>query len=155
MPEPYDSTADTREHIKNVREGINTILENLETRSVLHDRSKLQDPEKACFDIVTPKLKHLKYGSEEYRAELRAMKPALDHHYAANDHHPEHFGEDGILGMSLMAILEMLADWRAAGMRHDPPNPLSNSIAYNSNRFKMPPYLTQIFYTTAKELGWL
>ena len=32
----------------------------------------------------------LTYGSDEYKACLTEMKPALDHHYAANRHHPEH-----------------------------------------------------------------
>jgi len=40
---------------------------------------------------MTPKLAGSTYGSEEYKAFLGQMKPALDHHYAVNDHHPEHF----------------------------------------------------------------
>lgn len=150
----YDSTEDTLKHIGQVQSGLFEIGNNLGGRSKVHDQSKLEPPEKEAFDIATPKLAGLVYGSDEYRAALREIKPALKHHYAVNDHHPEHYGEDGILSMSLMAILEMLADWRAAGMRHDPPNTLSNSIAHNSARFKMPPYLTQILYNTARELGW-
>jgi hypothetical protein len=56
--------------------------------------------------------------------------------------------------MSLIAILEMLADWKAAGERHDSPTSLNQSIAYNSTRFDIPPYLTQILYNTVRELGW-
>lgn len=154
MSETYDSTPDTQAHISKVYEAIRHVQFNLNRRALVHDESKLEEPEKSAFDQVTPKLKHLVYGSEEYRACLREMKPALDHHYQVNDHHPEHYGEDGVLGMSLMSIIEMLADWKAAGERHDPPTGLNQSIAYNSVRFKMPQYLTQILYNTTRELGW-
>jgi hypothetical protein len=154
MSEPYDSTLDTAAHIRQVQEAIFVVVDKLAGRALVHDASKLAEPEKSAFDQATPRLKHLKYGSDEYRAALREIKPALEHHYQANDHHPEHYGEDGILGMSLMAIIEMLADWKAAGERHDPPTGLNQSIAFNSVRFKMPQYLTQIFYNTARELGW-
>ena len=152
--EPYDSTEDTKKHITTVRRALQEVVANFNQRALFHDRSKLEEPEKACFDLMTPRLKHLKYGSDEYKASLREIKPALAHHYRENDHHPEHYGEEGILGMSMMAIIEMLCDWKAAGERHDPPTGLYQSIAYNSVRFKIPAYLTQIFYNTAKELGW-
>jgi hypothetical protein len=153
-PGQYDSTADTNEHISRVCDALARVRENLAARASRHDRSKLEEPEKSAFDFATPKLKDLAYGSEEYRAALREIKPALEHHYAVNDHHPEHYPVDGVLGMSLMAIVEMLADWKAAGERHDPPTGLNRSIAHNAVRFKIPAYLTQIFYNTARELGW-
>lgn len=43
-------------------------------------------------------------GCDEYRACLREMKPALEHHYASNSHHPEHYS-NGIQGMSLFDLL--------------------------------------------------
>jgi hypothetical protein len=150
----YDSTLDTKEHISRVAGELVLVMGNLAMRATLHDKSKLDEPEKSAFDQATPKLKNLVYGSEEYRACLREIKPALNHHYSVNDHHPEFYGEDGVLGMSLMAIIEMLCDWKVAGDRHDPPTGLNKSIAYNSVRFKIPAYLTQILYTTARELGW-
>ncbi len=59
-------------------------------RFTCHDRSKTESPEVECFDEYTPKLKGATYGSDEYKQWLAEMKPALDHHYAANRHHPEH-----------------------------------------------------------------
>lgn len=150
----YDSNLETQAHMSRVGMAINEVIFDLHQRALIHDLSKLESPEKEAFDKVTPLLKSLEYGSKEYRATLREFKPALDHHYAHNDHHPEHYPGDGVLGMSLMAILEMLADWKAAGERHEPPTGINRSIALNSVRFKMPPYLTQIFYNTARELGW-
>src|SRR3981081_1185912 len=89
--EPYDSTLDTQAHISRVGMALNEVLKNLENRALVHDASKLEPPEKEAFDVATPKLKDLKYGSDEYRAALREIKPALEHHYSANDHHPEHY----------------------------------------------------------------
>jgi hypothetical protein len=150
----YDSTIDTKEHIARVAGNLNLISFNLSHRSIVHDASKLKTPEKEAFDILTPRLKNLQYGSEEYRASLRELKPALEHHYQYNSHHPEHW-PNGVADMSLMDILEMLADWKAAGERHVPPNSLENSIAHNAERFHLSPELTKILFSTARELNWI
>jgi hypothetical protein len=47
------------------------------------------------------------------------MGDGLMHHDAHNRHHPEFFGEDGVDGMTLVDVIEMLADWKAASERHD------------------------------------
>jgi hypothetical protein len=47
------------------------------------------------------------------------MGDGLKHHYSHNRHHPEFFGEDGVDGMTLVDLIEMLADWKAATERHD------------------------------------
>jgi len=85
-----DSTIETKAHIKRVQDMLDIITTRLSLRWVHHDDSKLVDPEKSVFDVVTEKLKGMTYGSEEYKASLAEMKPALDHHYANNRHHPEH-----------------------------------------------------------------
>lgn len=148
-----DSTQDTLDHIDKVRKRILSIVGNLVARSDVHDLSKLSEPEKSAFDILTPKLKGLTYGSEEYRACLRELKPALDHHYAKNSHHPEFYVE-GVSGMSLMDLIEMISDWKAAGERHDPPNSILDSIEKNTSRFNLSPDLKQILLNTVRELGW-
>lgn len=87
----YDSTKDTQAHIDRVAELLNQAADELRRRGSVHDQSKLADPEKALFDEYTPKLKDCTYGSDEYKAFLAGLKPALDHHYANNSHHPEHY----------------------------------------------------------------
>lgn len=94
MPD-YDSRPETQEHIDRVRWFMQRVLNNLAERMSVHDASKLVEPELAAFDIATPKLAGLEYGSEEYKQSLRDLGPALEHHYAENDHHPEH-GSPGI-----------------------------------------------------------
>ncbi len=77
---------------------------NILRRALVHDASKLEEPEKSAFDrLKALSLSGMAYGSDEYRACLRAEKPAIQHHYKANSHHPEFYpqGETGIVGAML------------------------------------------------------
>ena len=118
----YESRPETYAHIAEVRGLLLKGVMDLLRRSHHHDQSKLEPPEVETFNEFTPKLKDLTYGSDEYRECLRAMKPALEHHYAHNRHHPEHFA-NGVLGMDLFDLVEMLSDWIAASRRTRPPAP--------------------------------
>lgn len=143
----YDSEAETRKHIARVNELLLLCVKELCNRAVKHDASKLTDAEKPYFDVETPKLKSLKFGSEEYNASLAAIKPALDHHYATNSHHPQ-FYEDGIEGMDLFDLIEMICDWKAAGERND--GDIEESIQINAVRFGMSAQLKTIFINHAR-----
>lgn len=147
----FDSTNATLEHIGVVRKLMGEAIDDLNRRSCAHDASKLQSPEKEIFDEFTPKLQGSTYGSEEYKEFLKGMKPALDHHYAHNSHHPEHY-ENGIRGMSLLDLVEMICDWKAATMRHADGD-LLRSIEINQKRFGYSDELKGILLNTAKELG--
>ena len=147
----YDSTADTKRHIRRVRRLLRECIGDLKQRAIDHDRSKLEEPEKSVFDRVTPQLAGSTYGSEEYSAFLADMKPALDHHYAENDHHPEHFA-DGIHGMDLIQLLEMVCDWKAASERHANGDIL-RSIEINAKRFGYSPELEGVLRRTAERLA--
>jgi hypothetical protein len=191
----YDSTQDTKKHIETVRGFLGDIQGNIAGRSLLHDQSKLDEPEKSMYDEFTPKLRGSTYGSDEYNHFLKDMGVALKHHYENNTHHPEHYkmwqcpicggvfnSEDapigitdirlcpkcsshgaiyesavvpvtGIYGMSLLDLIEMLADWKAAGMRHANGN-IEQSLEINRKRFDMSDQLFEIFKNTVKELGW-
>jgi hypothetical protein len=146
----YDSTEDTKKHIAKVAQYIDKAVDNLRNRALVHDDSKLHDPEKAAWDEATPKLAELTYGSEEYRATLRAIKPAVQHHYQHNSHHPEYW-ENGIKDMSLLDLLEMLCDWKAASERTKDGD-LLGSLDHNQERFGYSDELASILRNTAKEL---
>ena len=148
----YDSTKDTQAHIDRVAELLNQAADELRRRGSVHDQSKLADPEKALFDEYTPKLKDCTYGSDEYKAFLAGLKPALDNHYAKNSHHPEHYPE-GVAGMDLFDLVEMFFDWKAATERMASGN-IHKSIEINKDRFKMDPQVAAIFSNTAKRLGY-
>jgi hypothetical protein len=145
-----DSTKETLEHIKKVNAYLGQCATALIQRGIVHDQSKLESPEKEMFDEVTDVLKGITYGSNEYKAQLEKLKPALAHHYAHNSHHPEHY-VTGIDGMNLLDIIEMLVDWKAASERHKDGD-IYRSIEINAERFKMSEQLVNIFKNTANVL---
>ena len=149
-----DSTEDTQEHIRKVQARLQEAISNLTIRAAYHDRSKLAEPEKSVLDAKAGALGELRYGTAEYAAALAAvdMQPFLAHHYAHNDHHPQHY-QDGVNGMSLLAILEMLADWKAAGERVKEGS-MAQSLEVNKGRFGLSDQLYAIIVNTARELGW-
>lgn len=151
---PQDSVPDTLAHIKRVRELIDVAIYKLDKRSDVHDQSKLWEPEKSAFDrLKSLSLSGMAYGSEEYRACLRKEKPAIEHHYKANSHHPEYF-ENGVDGMSLFDVLEMLLDWKAATERMKDGGDIRASLVHNTERFKLSPQLVAILENTIKEMHW-
>ena len=148
----YDSTFDTQDHIGKVQKRIQEIRANLAGRAIRHDASKLEEPEKSGYDVLTAKLADLVYGSDEYRAALAEAKPTIDHHYAHNRHHPGHWTYD-IKSMSLLDIIEMLCDWKAASERTKQGS-IAASLAHNRMRFQIDDQLAAILENTVTELGW-
>ena len=144
-----DSTIETKKHISTVRDLIYIVVKELNSRTIKHDQSKLESLEKEIFDEYTPKLKNTTYGSEEYKQFLKEMKPALDNHYKKNRHHPEHY-ENGIQDMTIVDIVEMIADWAAATKRHA-DGCIGTSIVKNAERFGFGEDLVKIFLNTARE----
>jgi hypothetical protein len=165
-----DSRPDTWQHIHEVRSLLARVIADLMRRQEDHDQSKLVSPEVEVFDEMTQRLKQSTYGSEEYKGFLARMKPALDHHYAANAHHPEHFTGSrcvqcgnseaepctcggpresmaGVRGMSLLDLLEMLCDWKAATRRHADGD-IRRSIEINQKRFGYSDELKRILLNT-------
>jgi len=151
------------------------VIRELTNREANHDASKLEGPEREIFDEYTPKLRDTTYGSDEYKGYLEGMGPALDHHYANNRHHPEHFnyyecngcfkrfGEmpncckycgysqftirSDISQMNLIDIVEMLCDWKAATLRHADGD-IHKSIDFNKTRFGFSDEMAQVLHNT-------
>lgn len=144
----YDSTQDTYEHITAVRKALVTVRWLLELRGLMHDNSKRFEPEKSMYDKWVPKLREAKYGSDEYKAALAGMGEGLRHHYALNPHHPEHFN-DGIKGMSLIDVIEMVCDWHASATARGKPV----NVQANAERFGIPPELVAIIENTLRLLA--
>jgi hypothetical protein len=119
-------------------------------RGAQHDRSKMEEPELSIFNKCTERLRGMTYGSPDYLAALGDMKPALEHHYASNRHHPEHYPQ-GIRGMNLVDLMELFCDWAAACRRHADGD-LRKSIEINQKRFNMGDELTQILRNTVEVL---
>ena len=150
-PEKIATTkAETMRHILTVRSLMIGCVQELLIRANLHDESKLSPPEDAAFAVLTPKLAEVEYGSKEYKACLHEIKPAIEHHYQHNSHHPQHH-EDGVNGMDLFNLLEMLVDWKAAGFRQVGSS-MEKSLEINAKRFNMPKALVRLLENT---LHWI
>jgi len=142
------TNAETHKHIETVRKYMRMFAVELLKRGEGHDASKLSDDERPTFTEYTSRLKGMTYGSEEYQKCLDEMKVALDHHYAKNRHHPEHFA-NGIDGMTLIDLIEMFCDWFASSERHSDGNILK-SIDKNKERFSMTDQTTEVLKNTAE-----
>jgi len=146
MTNLYDSTVDVMEHKERVEYWIRNFISQLKGRSKVHDDSKLREPEKAMFDIWVPELKRREFGSDEYKQALVEMGEGLKHHYDSNRHHPEHY-ENGINGMTIMDLVEMLCDWMAAAQAKKSRIDLS----YLAERFGISDQLVEIIANTLRE----
>lgn len=141
-----DCKKDTLLHINQVREFMMKSSTKLLNRAVEHDKSKLEYPELEIFTRYTPKLKSLTYGSQEYKKSLEGLGEALKHHYANNSHHAEHY-ENGIDGMDLFDLVEMICDWKSAVMRHDDGD-IYKSLEINKERYNIDDQLYNILKNT-------
>ena len=141
----------SQSHIAAVRGYLMQAIGNLQSRLLEHDASKLQEPERSAYEGLDERLEGVEYGTEAYRQGIKEhLGPALQHHYAHNSHHPEHYG-DGITGMSLLDLLEMLADLRA--VCDDKGKPAIN-LEVTKRIHNMSDDVYDILVNTIKELGW-
>lgn len=149
----YDSRADVLEHRKQVRKLIQQVVAELIDRQVHHDASKLCEPEKSLYDEFKPKLEKVElefgYGSPQYESLVKELNVAFHHHFEVNRHHPEHF-ENGVSGMTLIDVVEMLCDWTASAGRYGK----SPSIEANQRRFGISNQLAEILQNTVEEMNW-
>ena len=127
---------------------LTSFIEEIDERMINHDKSKLEEPEKHEFDIYTPRIQEAILGTPMYEYFLKELKKALRHHYRYNRHHPEHFG-NGMNGMTIMDITEMLCDWMATSERHDNSS-IYDSIEILSNRFNYTAPMKKILSNTCE-----
>jgi hypothetical protein len=142
---PYDSRPDILTHIHQVRDRLEVFATELLRRGSVHDASKFSDAEKPAFDLVTPLLRGVTYGSPEYQALEDRVRPALEHHYQHNSHHPEFYGNQGIAGMDLFDVVEMVCDW-IASVAGRPGGDLN--LTYNLENFGIDSQLASILANT-------
>ena len=153
---PYRERAidDTQEHIRAVHNNIETIAIDLVTRGNAHDRSKFEEVELgplAEMKEVEDREGPVEFGTPEYSARTAMLGDMWKHHVEHNDHHPEHF-QNGIAGMNLMQIVEMLCDWQAASEQRDPSKTMN--ITFCVEKYGISADARAILSNTADSLGW-
>lgn len=158
---PYNAADETRKHIDRVRANIEAITADLHQRAQVHDESKFDPIEMDILQKVGElnRREPAPFGTPEYDARKATMGPMLEHHYAANDHHPEHYEFErggsfvnGVAGMNLMALVEMFANWAAAAADRDPDGTMN--LTFACQKYEIPPMLESVFRNTADALGF-
>ena len=137
-------------HIVEVKGLLLIAIKELLKKANRHDASKLQSPEIDLFSKYIPELAKIQYGSKQYKQALKKLRPALDHHYAKNAHHPNHYVK-GIKGMNLFDLVEMICDWISSAKRHQTGD-VKQSIILNQKRFGYSDDLKLILFNTLKVL---
>ena len=133
----------TKKHVERVRYWIGRIVEALTLAGIQHDASKLQEPESTFFARWHDQLNSTKHGTPQYNRILGQMADGLVLHFQGNRHHPEHHF-DGIAGMNLIDLTEMICDWLAASDRKGE----TINWPYASERFGIEPQLLAILRNT-------
>jgi len=144
----YDFDSDISSHIENVKKKMMTISGSIWDRGIHHDESKLHDPEYSAYKEFTPKLADIAYQSPEYKLITHdpEFRSAIDHHKSINPHHPEYY-EDGVNGMDLIDVVEMLCDWKAASERHKNAS-WEDGFKINCEKYNIGPQLSKILWNT-------
>lgn len=116
-----------------VRKYLLQLAHRLEERALLHDLSKLQLDEFGGFIEIQQIARGHRIDSEEYKASIQAEVVNL--HLSRNSHHPEYY-PDGLWGMNLLDMIEMVIDWQAASETYGKAT-LLEALPIQKERFKM------------------
>lgn len=147
MPSEY--VKDLVDHKQRVAKYMQIVANELSKRAAIHDNSKFSPEEYEAYESAFPDLQRYAYGTPEFKAVLDTIQPAIQHHYAVNDHHPEFF-EQGINQMSLVQVIEMICDWIAASERSQ--TDIGKGLEINKQRFGIDDQLCAIIKTTIEAL---
>ena len=96
-------------HKKSVKKRMLYLAEEIAKRAEKHDDSKLRPPE-VNWLIQMDKEPRVEYGSPEYFEKMKRWDKFFKHHYKNNSHHPAHYNEQGIYGMTIVDLVEMMCD---------------------------------------------
>ena len=146
---PSDYVKDLVDHKRRVATYMLLVAYELSKRAAIHDNSKFTEQEFKAYELAFPELQKHAYGSPEFQAALDTIKPAIAHHYAANDHHPEYF-EQGINDMNLVQLVEMACDWLAASERSQ--KDVKAGLEINRERFGIDEQLYGVIKNTLDAL---
>lgn len=144
---------DVLRHREKVQQNVDDIVRVLKVRGQSHDLSKMERLETLCYMEPVHMLNNtdIQFGTEEYAEQTSKMGEGLKHHIKVNDHHIEHHAE-GLKGMSLCMLLEMLCDWKAAAERNGGVFDVERSINHVLKDREHGEIVAAILRNTVKEL---
>jgi uncharacterized protein DUF5662 len=136
------------EHRDRVAKNLIRFAIDLQERALVHDDSKFGPDEFPIYASMMDEFTEHPFGTPGYFRAKEAISEATKKHFAANRHHPEHF-ENGVEGMTVVDLLEMLADWKAATLNNPKkPGDMQRSLDYAVDKYKIDPQLALILWNT-------
>ena len=97
------------DHKKKVKDRMLFLAKEIIKRAEEHDDSKLKPPE-INWLIEMDKEPKVEYGTPEYFEKIKRWDKFFKHHYKNNSHHPAHYNEQGVYGMTIVDLVEMMCD---------------------------------------------
>lgn len=97
------------DHKKKVKDRMLFLAKEIIKRAEEHDDSKLKPPE-INWLIEMDKEPKVEYGTPEYFEKIKKWDKFFKHHYKNNNHHPAHYNEQGVYGMTIVDLVEMMCD---------------------------------------------
>lgn len=154
MEKNYEFENETRKHVAMVSNYIAGIVNELLMRAVTHDLSKFDSPEFQIFEQNMPAYKSATPGSDEYKKCLDNMKPAFDHHYKMNRHHPEYFVinekdlklEHALSRLTIIDLIQTFVDWLSTANRQN--YSVFEFLDKMAQKYNIHPQLLQILRNT-------
>jgi hypothetical protein len=103
----------TYAHILEVGRLMSVLTAEMSARALTHDKSKMLVEDARIYARMAKEMSGLPYGTPAYKAVFEKYRLFIRNHHISNRHHPEYFS-DGIRGMNLVDLSEMLCDWIAS-----------------------------------------
>ena len=159
MKNPTDMTQEelvgavaTMLHIQEVQKVMKYLTDELTHLASRHDRSKLEDPEELkAYGAIATAMVGVTFGSPGYKRIIEDNREAVTQHKANNSHHPEAYG--GVDKMSLLDLLEMLADWKAASKRNGSEDTFLSSCEELFKKYKVTGQLRDVLRATVLQIS--
>ena|SRR5260221_9161555 len=147
---PSEFVKDLVDHKGRVAGYLQMVANALFRRAAIHDNSKFMPEEYEPYDKAFPELQKYAFGTKELQAVYDKIRPALQHHFAFNDHHVEHF-EHGVNDMTLIQLIEMVCDWLAASERSK--TSIEMGLEINKEKYGIDDQTFAIILNTARQLA--
>lgn len=141
----------TNLHIERVAGLLNYAAYEMYERAANHDKSKFEAPERQIFAQADLRFGYPEYGSPEHGKFMEFIEPATKSHYEKNRHHPEHFS-NGIDGMNLFDVVEMVMDWIAASERTGSAHNVIKFLPRAKERFGISDQLYSVIENTIRQM---
>lgn len=138
-------------HIMTVQALMRQVAHYLLERADRHDLSKLAPDELGGLIEIDRIADEKGLNSPEYMAALSGG--AIQLHRSRHSHHPE-YHPDGVNDMSLVDLIEMVCDWKAANLLRGHPE-WHKSIEMMAERLELSPYQTWLINLIAAALEGL